>query len=103
MVTMVIEHMLYNLVFQAWVTATSYHSNMGYITYVIIWKPVPVIYPDLSRLIPGYPGISRPLGYPFLTWDNFQKKVIPGYPKIKSGPETYPKLYWDIPGWDNSG
>ena len=32
----------------------------------------------ISRLIPGYPGISRPLGYPFLTWDNFQKKSYPG-------------------------
>ena len=48
------------------------------ISYVIIWNSVPVLYPDLSRLIPGYPGISRPLGYPFLTWDNFQKKSYPG-------------------------
>ena len=33
----------------------------------------------LSPLIPGYPGISRPVGYPFTSQDNFHIKT---YPKI---------------------
>ena len=41
----------------------------------------------ISRLIPGYPGISPgpTLGYPFLTWDNFQKKSYPGISQNKIG------------------